>query len=134
MFATLDTASRRLRFPKERDVIITDTVGFIRDLPKDIFAAFKATLEELEDADLLLHIVDISNPRFEQHIDSVEKILSDLGLLQKPQLLVFNKVDLVDRDEAEAICRRFEGIAISAIRPETFHILLNAIETKLWPL
>ncbi len=134
MFATLDTASRRLRFPKERDVIITDTVGFIRDLPKDIFAAFKATLEELEDADLLLHIVDISNPRFEQHIDSVEKILSDLGLLQKPQLLVFNKVDLVDKDEAEAICRRFEGIAISAIRPETFHILLNAIETKLWPL
>ena len=134
MFATLDTASRRLRFPKERDVIITDTVGFIRDLPKDIFAAFKATLEELEDADLLLHIVDISNPRFEQHIDSVEKILSDLGLLQKPQLLVFNKVDMVDKDEAEAICRRFEGIAISAIRPETFHILLNAIETKLWPL
>ncbi|MDP3297692.1 MAG: GTPase HflX [Thermodesulfovibrionia bacterium] len=134
MFATLDTASRRLRFPKERDVIITDTVGFIRDLPKDIFAAFKSTLEELEDADLLLHIVDISNPRFEQHIDSVEKILSDLGLSQKPQLLVFNKVDLGDREEAEAICRRFEGIAISAIRPETFYILLNAIETKLWPL
>ena len=68
MFATLDTASRRLRFPKERDVIITDTVGFIRDLPKDLFAAFKATLEELEDTDLLLHVVDISNPRFEQQI------------------------------------------------------------------
>ncbi len=134
MFATLDTASRRLRFPKERDVIITDTVGFIRDLPKDLFTAFRATLEELEDADLLLHIADISNPRFEQHMNSVEKILSELRLSQKPQLLVFNKVDLVDAEEAEAICRRFGGIAISAIRPETFHRLLNAVEIRLWPL
>jgi len=132
MFATLDTASRRLRFPRERDVIITDTVGFIRDLPKDLFNAFRATLEELEDADLLLHIVDISNPRFEQHIKSVEKILSDLGLSQKPQLLVFNKEDLVDAQEVEGICRRFGGISISAIRPETFHRLLYAIETRLW--
>jgi GTP-binding protein HflX len=134
MFATLDTASRRLRFPKERDVIITDTVGFIRDLPKDLFAAFRATLEELEDADLLLHIVDISNPRFEQHIKSVEKILSDLGLSDKPVLLAFNKEDLVDREEAEAICRRFNAISFSALRPETFHRLLKAIEGKLWPV
>ena len=65
LFATLDTASRRLRFPREREVVITDTVGFIRDLPKDLMSAFKATLEELEDADLLLHIVDASSPRFE---------------------------------------------------------------------
>lgn len=134
MFATLDTASRRLRFPRERDVIITDTVGFIRDLPKDLFTAFRATLEELEDADLLLHVVDISNPRFEQHIESVEKILSDLGLLQKPQLLVFNKEELVDREDVEAICRRFDAISVSALRPETFYRLLNAIESKLWPL
>jgi len=134
MFATLDTASRRLRFPKERDVIITDTVGFIRDLPKDLFTAFRATLEELEDADLLLHIIDISNPRFEQQIKSVEKILSDLGLLEKPVILVFNKEDLVDREEAESICKRFGGISISALRPETFHRLLSAIENKLWPL
>jgi len=132
MFATLDTASRRLRFPKERDVIITDTVGFIRDLPKDLFTAFRATLEELEDADLLLHIVDVSNPRFEQHIKSVEKILSDLGLSHKPQILVFNKEDLIDPEEVEGICRRFSGISISAIKPETFHRLLQAIETKLW--
>jgi len=134
MFATLDTASRRLRFPKERDVIITDTVGFIRDLPKDLLAAFRATLEELKDADLLLHVVDISNPRFEQHIKSVEKILSELGLSQKPTLLVFNKEDLVTKEEAEGICKRFGGISISAIRPETFHRLLNAIEARLWPL
>jgi GTP-binding protein HflX len=133
MFATLDTASRRLRFPRERDVIITDTVGFIRDLPKDLFTAFKATLEELEDANLLLHIVDISNPRFEQQIASVEKILSDLGLLEKPQLLVFNKEELVERDVADALCKRFHGISISALQRETFHRLLGAIENRLWP-
>jgi len=132
MFATLDTASRRLRFPKERDVIITDTVGFIRDLPEDLASAFRSTLEELEDADLLLHIVDISNPRFEQHIKSVENILADLGLSQKPQVLVFNKTDLLDSGEAEGICRRFGGIAVSAVKPETFHSLLDEIEVRLW--
>jgi GTP-binding protein HflX len=95
LFATLDTASRRLRFPRERDVVVTDTVGFIRDLPKDLMAAFRATLEELEDADLLLHLVDVSNPRFEQHIGSVENILADLHLQEKPRLLVFNKTDKI---------------------------------------
>lgn len=134
MFATLDTASKRLRFPKERDVIITDTVGFIRDLPKDLISAFKATLEELEDADLLLHVVDISNPRFEQQIQSVEKILADLELSEKSVLLAFNKEDLIDREQAAAICHRFNAISISALQPESFHRLMNAIENKLWPL
>ena len=134
MFATLDTASRRLRFPRERDVIITDTVGFIRNLPKDLLAAFKATLEELEDADLLLHVVDISNPRFEQHIKSVNTILSDLRLSEKPVLLTFNKSDLVNKEESDAICRRFDAVPISAIQPATLPPLLNAIERKLWPL
>ena len=134
MFATLDTASRRLRFPRERDVIITDTVGFIRSLPKDLLAAFKATLEELEDADLLLHVVDISNPRFEQHIKSVNTILSDLRLSEKPVLLTFNKSDLVSKEESDAICRRFDAVPISAIQPATLPPLLNAIERKLWPL
>ena len=134
MFATLDTASRRLRFPKERDVIITDTVGFIRDLPKDLFAAFRTTLEELEDADLLLHVVDISNPRFEQHIKSVEKILSDLGVSRKPQIMVFNKEDMANTEEVGNVCKRFGGLSISAKQPETFHKLLKAIENKLWPL
>lgn len=133
MFATLDTASRRLRFPRERDVIITDTVGFIRDLPKDLFAAFRATLEELEDADLLLHVADVSNPRFDQHIKSVEKILSDLGLSQKPQLMVFNKEDLVDNEEVANVCKRYGGISISAKQPETFQKLLDAIEARFWP-
>jgi GTP-binding protein HflX len=134
MFATLDTASRRLRFPKERDVIITDTVGFIRDLPKDLFAAFKATLEELEDADLLMHVVDISNPRFEQHIKSVEKILSDLNLTDKPVLLVFNKEDLVDKEDISPVCNRYDALSVSALKQETLHKLLIKLENKIWPM
>jgi GTP-binding protein HflX len=134
MFATLDTASRRLRFPKERDVIITDTVGFIRDLPKDLFAAFKATLEELEDADLLMHVVDISNPRFEQHIKSVEKILSELKLSDKPVLLVFNKEDLIDKEDIEPVCNRYGAISVSALKMETLYRLLHALENKIWPI
>ena len=134
MFATLDTASRRLRFPKERDVIITDTVGFIRDLPKDLFAAFKATLEELEDADLLMHVVDISNPRYEQHIKSVEKILSDLNLSDKPVLNVFNKEDLVDREDITPVCNRYGALSVSALKQGTLHKLLVELENKIWPM
>ncbi len=132
MFATLDTASRRLRFPKDREIIITDTVGFIRDLPKDLMAAFKATLEELEDADLLLHLVDISNPRFEQHIESVENILKELNLGDKPRLMVFNKMDRVSSVEIQNIVSRYNAIAISALDLKTFQPLLDAIEQYIW--
>ncbi len=132
MFATLDTASRRLRFPKEREVIITDTVGFIRNLPKDLMAAFRSTLEELEDADLLIHLVDISNPRFEQHIASVESILKDLKLADKPKLLVFNKVDKVAQGTAANIEPRYDAMAVSAIHAESLRPLLGAIETHIW--
>ncbi len=134
MFATLDTASRRLRFPKERDVIITDTVGFIRDLPKDLFAAFNATLEELEDADLFMHVVDISNPRYEQHIKSVEKILSELKLSDKPVLLVFNKEDLADKEDIKPVCSRHGALAVSALNMKTLYRLLIALENKIWPM
>ncbi len=134
MFATLDTASRRLRFPKERDVIITDTVGFIRNLPKDLFAAFKATLEELVDADLLLHVVDISNPRYEQQINSVENILSDLEISGKPMQMVFNKVDLFkDKETLGNLCDNYDAVSISAIKPKTFQGLMKALERRLWP-
>ncbi len=132
MFATLDTASRRLRFPREREIIITDTVGFIRDLPKDLLAAFKATLEELEDADLLLHLVDVSNPRFEQQMASVEAILQDLGLLGKPRIVVFNKIDRIDAEEACNNAARYDAIALSALIPATLAPLLSAIESTLW--
>lgn len=132
LFATLDTASRRLRFPREREVIITDTVGFIRDLPKDLMAAFRATLEELEDADLLLHIVDVSNPRFEQHIASVERILSELELADRKRVLVFNKTDRLDKEEATNLSLRFNAIAVSALNRATFNPLLYAVEENVF--
>ncbi len=132
MFATLDTASRRLRFPKDRNLIITDTVGFIKELPEDLLAAFKATLEELEDADLLIHLVDISNPRFEQHISSVENILRELKLSDKPRLIVFNKIDKMPSNGIQAILSRYNAIGISALKKETFSSLLEAIEHTIW--
>jgi len=132
MFATLDTASRRLRFPREREAIITDTVGFIRNLPRDLMAAFRSTLEELEDADLLVHLVDASSPRFEQHITSVEKILEELNLRDKPQLLVFNKIDKVTKEEADNLRMRFHAVTVSALDSSTFISLLEAIESYIW--
>lgn len=132
MFATLDTASRRLRFPRERDIIITDTVGFIRDLPKDLMAAFKATLEELQDADLLLQLVDISSSRFEQHIESVENILKELKLTEKKRILVFNKIDKVPKDEVKYLAFRYNAVPISALDLSTFGPLLQSIEENIW--
>ena len=134
LFATLDTASRRLRFPREREVVITDTVGFIRDLPKDLMTAFRATLEELKDADLLLHVVDASSPRFEQHMASVEKVLSDLDLLDKKRLLIFNKIDKLSAEEAGILAQRFQAIPISAQNKKTFVPLLAAMERDLFDL
>ncbi len=132
LFATLDTATRRLRFPRDREVVITDTVGFIRDLPQDLLGAFRATLDEMQDADLILHVVDISNPRFEQQMESVDKILTDIGLDHIPRLVVFNKVDLVNRFWAKALARRFHGVYCSAINPDTFGDLLKEIEKRVW--
>ena len=133
LFATLDTSTRRLRFPMEREVIITDTVGFIRQLPKSLFGAFTATLEELEDADLLLHVVDLSNSRFEQQIASVEQILSDLDLDSIPRLLVFNKIDRVPDDEIGPLCRRFNAVPVSALSRKTFEPLLEEMAARFWP-
>jgi GTP-binding protein HflX len=133
LFATLDTATRRLRFPRDREVVITDTVGFIKDLPKDLLGAFRATLDEMQDADLILHVVDISNPRFEQQMESVTNLLREIGLDRIPQLAVFNKVDLVNAFWAKAIAVRFSGVTCSAIDPGTFGNLLKEIEKRVWP-
>ena len=132
LFATLDTATRRLRFPKEREVVITDTVGFIRDLPKDLLGAFRATLDEMQDADLILHVVDVSNPRFEQQMASVDGILNEIGLDEIPRLMVFNKVDQVNPLWAKAIAARFRGVTCSAIRPESLGGVLVEIEKRVW--
>jgi GTP-binding protein HflX len=132
LFATLDPISRRLRFPREREVVLTDTVGFIRELPPDLVAAFRATLEELEDADLLVHVVDASDPDHEQHINAVTGILGELELGEKPRIIAFNKCDRLDRAEAERLAAAHNAWPISALRPETFAPLLGAIERELW--
>jgi GTP-binding protein HflX len=132
LFATLDTASRRLRFPREREVIITDTVGFIRDLPPSLLGAFRSTLDELKDADLLLHVIDVSNPRFEEQMAAVEALLVELGLERLPLLRVFNKKDRVDPAVCARICGRLGGVAISALDQGTFAPLLTTIEDRLW--
>lgn len=133
LFATLDTASRRLRFPRERDAVITDTVGFIKNLPKDLMKAFSATLEEMQDADLLIHLVDISDPDFEGHIETVDKILHDIGLGDIECLRVFNKSELIEPELAETISKRFNALHISAKKKETVRVLLKVVGEKLWP-
>ena len=132
LFATLDTASRRLRFPREKDTIVTDTVGFIRNLPVDLKKAFRSTLEEMTDADLLLHIVDISNPHFEMHMETVEKLLLEIGLSHIPAVLVFNKADLVDPLIAGNLSSRYNAVLVSAQNSSTLGKLLAVIEQKLW--
>ena len=130
LFATLDPKSSRLRFPRDTEAIITDTVGFIRDLPRDLFAAFRATLDELQEADALLHVIDISNPVFESHIAAVEKIMEDLGIIGKPTIRVFNKEDrFSDKTLIDTLCRSFGAIAVSALHQETLRPLMEKMET-----
>ncbi len=130
-FETLDTSSRRLRFPHEREVIVTDTVGFIRDLPEELMGAFRTTLEELRDADVLLHLVDATAKDVENNIEAVDKVLSDLDLAHVPRVLAFNKCDQVAREEAERLCRRFEAIGISAFHPDTLPPLIERLDRTL---
>jgi GTP-binding protein HflX len=132
LFATLDPATRRMRIPEVQDWAATDTVGFIKDLPKDLMAAFRPTFDELQESHLLIHLVDVSNPFFEEHIEAIEKIVSELGLGHIPRLLVFNKEDKVGPREAEAACRKYQGLSISSIRPESLDKLLRAIRRALW--
>jgi GTPase len=128
-FATLDPTSRRLKFPNDREVIITDTVGFIKNLPKDLLTAFRATLEELEGADLILQVIDISNPRFEEQMTVVENLINQLDLSTIPSLRVFNKTDLVTREYAQIQSSRYQAVPISALHEQTFGDLMERIET-----
>jgi GTP-binding protein HflX len=132
LFATLDPASRRLRFPRDLEVIITDTVGFIRDLPPDLIAAFQATLDELHDADLLLHVVDVSSPYMDDHMHAVEKILSDLGMDHIPRLVVLNKKDLVHPDIVANQARLHQAVAIAACDRQTLPPLIEHMQDVIW--
>ncbi|MFO8164594.1 MAG: GTPase HflX [Thermodesulfobacteriota bacterium] len=131
LFVTLDPASRYLRM-KNGDAIITDTVGFIKDLPEDLFKAFAATLEELHEADLLLHVADISNSRLEDQIESVKKILNSLDLTEIPTVLVLNKIDRLDESRIDHFAMRLGGIPISAIHPSTLPKLKKVIEDRMF--
>lgn len=128
LFATLDPTTRRLRFPREREVIITDTVGFIRDLPEELKRAFGATLEELEQADLLLHVADASNPQVEEQIQAVDAILDQMEFTNAPRLLVLNKADAAPAEALERLANRYDGVVVSALRPKTLPPLLERIE------
>ncbi len=132
LFATLDPTTRRLRFPEEREIILTDTVGFIRDLPKDLVAAFRATLEELADSELLVHVVDASDPLLDQKRQAVEKILEELEVGKVPRLLVLNKADATPRPLLSAIKRVTGGIPVSAIDRQGLDPLMHAIEATLF--
>jgi len=131
LFATLDPSSRRLKFPRDTEVIITDTVGFIKDLPKDLLVAFRATLEELESANLLLHVVDISNPQYSAQIESVEAILSDLNLEHTASIRVLNKMDLVNPAAIQNVSHALRGTAVSAKNESTLLPLIEQMETAI---
>ncbi|WP_300464221.1 GTPase HflX [Desulfobacula sp.] len=131
LFATLDPSSRRLRFPRDTEVIITDTVGFIQDLPKELMEAFHATLEELTEADIILHVVDISNPRYQQQKESVEKILKRLELDHIPTLYIFNKMDRVDLDSFEDKWLLNQGVLVSATQKQSLAPLVEKLESMV---
>lgn len=132
LFATLDTKSARLRFPQDTEAIITDTVGFIRNLPQELFTAFRATLDELYDADILLHVIEVSNSHFEEQAVAVKKILEELDVNNKPTINVLNKSDQVaDKELLENLCRRMNAVAISALDKSTLFILMEKIETMI---
>ncbi|HEX2252120.1 MAG TPA: GTPase HflX [Thermoanaerobaculia bacterium] len=131
LFMTLDPTSRRLRFPREGEVVITDTVGFLSDLPPDLVAAFRATLEELADADLLLHVVDAADPRLEDKLRAVERLVEELKLSEIDRLIVLNKADLVPPGELEALVKRYDGVAVSAVKRQGLERLIAAAEERL---
>ncbi len=139
MFATLDPTIRAIRLPSNRRILVSDTVGFIRKLPKGLITAFRATLEEVQESALLLQVSDISNPHHEELDAEVEKILDDLGVKATPRLHVFNKIDRLDaeqRSQLEAACQRNGGgdeppALVSGLNGEGLDELLRRIDAAL---
>jgi GTPase len=137
LFATLDPTTRRLRLPTNQNVLLTDTVGFIRKLPHGLVEAFKATLEEVVQADLLLHVVDVSHPQAEEQIQSVDAVLKEIGAEGKPTLMVFNKIDRLNGNQGALggfLERHPHGVAISATTGEGVPALLAELGTLLRPI
>jgi len=130
LFATLDTVTRRLRFPNEQEIIFVDTVGFIRELPKELMPAFKATLEEIAEADVLLHVVDATNPELIHQIEIVNTTLKELSFGNKKRILVVNKIDKLPKKESRELAARFLATPVSALNKDG----LDKLVTKLLPM
>ncbi|MCL4135577.1 UNVERIFIED_CONTAM: hypothetical protein GTU68_059258 [Idotea baltica] len=131
LFATLDPSSRRMRFPNEREVVFVDTVGFIRELPDELVAAFRATLEEVGEADLLVHVVDSNNPDMKEQIEVVVKTLGDLSFDDKPRMLILNKCDLLSPIERSAVVRATGGMEVSAVERIGIEKLMLSVQDAL---
>ncbi len=132
LFATLDPASRRLRFPRDREVVITDTVGFIRDLPTELMSAFRATLEELHEADVLLHVVDACGDDIQRRIAAVRDVLEEIGLREQPEILLFNKIDQLPPGEGVGRALLAGAVPISAALHSGFEALIERAEHALF--
>lgn len=131
LFATLDPSSRRMRFPNDAEIIFVDTVGFIRNLPDELIGAFRATLEEVGEADLLLHVVDASQEDIKRHIEVVEDTLLDLDYDEKEKILVLNKCDRLSDIERRALENTVGGLQVSAITREGLSDLISGVLEKL---
>jgi GTP-binding protein HflX len=135
LFATLDPTTRRLKLPTKQNVLLTDTVGFIKKLPHGLVEAFKATLEEVVQADLLLHVVDISHPQAEEQIDAVNTVLMEIGAAEKPVLMVFNKIDQLTGGVSPVMREKYpHSVSISAKTGEGIAPLLAELGTQLRPV
>jgi len=131
MFATLDPTIRAVRLPSNRKVLLSDTVGFIRELPPGLIAAFRATLEEVQEASLILHVADVANPRHTEQDAEVEKVLAELGVEDRPRLHVFNKLDLLSPEEAAALHNGNGNVFVSALTGAGLEELLRRIDEAM---
>lgn len=131
LFATLDPTTRRLVLPNKQTVVISDIVGFIKNLPHQLIAAFRSTLDSIREADLLLHIVDVSHPNFREQMKAVEEVMSEIGVAEKNRVNLFNKVDRVSEIEIARLKREFpKGIFVSALKGENIEDLINEIKDR----
>ncbi|MDQ3546280.1 MAG: GTPase HflX [Verrucomicrobiota bacterium] len=133
LFATLDPTTRSLTLPNKQRILLTDTVGFLRKLPHTLIESFKATLEEVVEADLLIHVVDASHLRLDEHMEAVDAVIKEIGAYGKQSLVIFNKIDaLIDRSVVEAHLAKFPGsVAISARTGEGVDELIPALQNTL---
>ena len=131
LFSTLNPTTRKLTLPSGKQMLVTDTVGFISQLPKELLNAFRATLEELGESSLLIHVADISDPLLDEKIESVEKILLETGYELIPRITILNKADRVNKEIAYNISKRYNAAVISAKDKNTTGAFFELLESKL---